>query len=143
MIVLYHTCVFYNSMSFSLLFLMILLPPISTRTDKLFPYTTLFRSQLLVWNSYGTGHANADTIRRVIANETIKSTDPVAILGGEDRYAEAGGKIDRDLFSDSADTWVNPQIAQRLAADLLEAEDKRVGQEHWLARLRTKHGREA
>src|SRR3546814_4400375 len=29
---------------FSIFFLMILRPPISTRTDTLFPYTTLFRS---------------------------------------------------------------------------------------------------
>jgi ParB family chromosome partitioning protein len=70
--------------------------------------------QLLVWNSYGTSYSNADTIRRVIANETMNSTDPVAILVGEDRYADAGGKVDRDLFSDSGDKWVNPEIAQRL-----------------------------
>src|SRR3546814_8086231 len=31
--------------SFSLFFLMIRLPPRSTRTDTLFPYTTLFRSR--------------------------------------------------------------------------------------------------
>src|SRR3546814_5733824 len=31
-------------MSYFLFFLMIRLPPISTRTDTLFPYTTLFRS---------------------------------------------------------------------------------------------------
>src|SRR3546814_3468917 len=100
----------------------------------------LFRSnqekQLLVWNSYGTSYANADTIRRVIANETMKSTDPVAILVGEDRYAEAGGKIDRDLFSDSGDKWVNPEIAQRLAADIMEAEAKRIGEELGLAWIR-------
>src|SRR3546814_15807607 len=80
-------------------------------------------------NSYGTGYANADTIRRVIANETMKSTDPVAILVGEDRYAEAGGKIDRDLFSDSGDKWMNPEIAQRLADDIMEAAAKRIGDE--------------
>src|SRR3546814_430728 len=96
---------------------------------KAYASTENQEKQLLVWNSYGTGYANADTIRRVIANETMKSTDPVAILVGEDRYAEAGGKIDRDLFSDSGDKWVNPEIAQRLAADIMEAEAKRVGEE--------------
>src|SRR3546814_7044529 len=35
-----HSC----SISVSFFFLMILLPPRSTRTDTLFPYTTLFRS---------------------------------------------------------------------------------------------------
>jgi ParB family chromosome partitioning protein len=103
---------------------------------KAYASTENQEKQLLVWNNYGTSYANADTIRRVIANETMKSTDPVAILVGEDRYAEAGGKIDRDLFSDSGDKWVNPEIAQRLAADLMEAEAKRVGEELGLAWIR-------
>ena len=103
---------------------------------KAYASTENQEKQLLVWNSYGTSYANADTIRRVIANETMKSTDPVAILVGEDRYAEAGGKVDRDLFSDSGDKWVNPEIAQRLAADIMEAEAKRIGEELGLAWIR-------
>ncbi|WP_336975281.1 ParB/RepB/Spo0J family partition protein [Sphingobium aromaticiconvertens] len=103
---------------------------------KAYASTENQEKQLLVWNSYGTSYSNADTIRRVIANETMKSTDPVAILIGEDRYAEAGGKVDRDLFSDSGDKWVNPEIAQRLAADIMEAEAKRVGEELGLAWIR-------
>src|SRR3546814_5931187 len=39
-------------MTFSIFFLMIRRPPRSTRTDTLFPYTTLFRS--IVTNVYGT-----------------------------------------------------------------------------------------
>lgn len=103
---------------------------------KAYASTENQEKQLLVWTSYGTTYSNADTIRRVIANETMKSTDPVAILIGEDRYAEAGGKVDRDLFSDSGDKWVNPEIAQRLAGDLMEAEAKRVGEELGLAWIR-------
>jgi len=103
---------------------------------KAYASTENQEKQLLVWNSYGTSYANADTIRRVIANETMKSTDPVAILVGEDRYAEAGGKIDRDLFSDSGDKWVNPEIAQRLAADIMEEEARRIGEELGLAWIR-------
>ncbi|MDE8654639.1 ParB/RepB/Spo0J family partition protein [Novosphingobium album (ex Liu et al. 2023)] len=103
---------------------------------KAYASTENQEKQLLVWNTYGTGYANADTIRRVIANETMKSNDPVAILVGEDRYVEAGGKIDRDLFSDSGDKWVNPEIAQRLAADIMEAEAKRIGEERGLAWIR-------
>lgn len=103
---------------------------------KAYASTENQEKQLLVWNSYGTNYANADTIRRVIANETMKSTDPVAILVGEDRYADAGGKVDRDLFSDSGDKWVNPEIAQRLAADIMEAEAKRIGEELGLGWIR-------
>ena len=103
---------------------------------KAYASTENHEKQLLVWNNYGASYSNADTIRRVIANETMKSNDPVAILVGEDRYAEAGGKVDRDLFSDSGDKWVNPEIAQRLAADIMEAEAKRVGEELGLAWIR-------
>lgn len=103
---------------------------------KAYASTENQEKQLLVWNNYGTSYSNADTIRRVIANETMKSNDPVAILVGEDRYAEAGGKVDRDLFSDSGDKWVNPEIAQRLAADIMEAEAKRIGEELGLAWIR-------
>ncbi len=103
---------------------------------KAYASTENQKKQLLVWNSYGASYANADTIRRVIANETMNSTDPVAILVGEDRYVGAGGAIDRDLFSDSGDKWVNPEIVQRLAADIMEAEAKRVGEELGLAWIR-------
>ncbi len=92
--------------------------------------------QLLVWDSYGAEYANADTIRRVIANESMKSTDPVAVLIGEERYLAAGGKIDPDLFSENGDKWVNPEIAQRLAADVMETEAKRIGEELGLGWIR-------
>lgn len=92
--------------------------------------------QLLVWNNYKNGYANADTIRRVIANETLKPNDPIAILVGEARYIEAGGKIDGDLFTDGNDRWVNPEIAHRLAGEIMEAEATRVGEETGLAWIR-------
>ncbi len=92
--------------------------------------------QLHVWEAYGGNYSNADTIRRVIASETMKSTDAVAILVGEDRYVAAGGKIDPDLFSEDGDKWVDPEIAQRLAAEIMETEAKRVGEELGLGWIR-------
>lgn len=92
--------------------------------------------QLHVWEAYGGTYTNADTIRRVIANETMKSADPVAILVGEDRYVAAGGKIDPDLFSEDGDKWIDPEIAQGLAAEIMEAEAKRVGEELGLGWIR-------
>jgi len=47
-----------------------------------------------------------------------------------------GGKFDRDLLSYSGYKWVNPEIGQRLAADIMEAEAKRVGEELGLAWIR-------
>lgn len=104
---------------------------------KAYASTESHEKQLLVWGSYG-GHTyvNADTIRRTIANETMKANDPVAILIGEDRYVAAGGRVDRDLFSDSGDRWVDPEIAQRIAGDVMEAEAKRIGEELGLAWIR-------
>ncbi|GAN14630.1 ParB/RepB/Spo0J family partition protein (plasmid) [Sphingomonas paucimobilis] len=92
--------------------------------------------QLLVWSSYQHGHVTADTIRRVIANETLKASDPIAMLVGEARYRHAGGKIDGDLFTDGNDRWINPEIAHRLAGEIMEAEAKRIGEETGLAWIR-------
>src|SRR3546814_17243210 len=48
---------------FFFFFLMIRRPPTSTRTDTLFPYTTLFRSTNMVMNT-AQGHFNADAMAR-------------------------------------------------------------------------------
>ncbi|EZP66270.1 Chromosome partitioning protein ParB [Sphingomonas paucimobilis] len=89
--------------------------------------------QLLVWNTYKRTEVTADTIRRVIENETLKASDPIAILVGEPRYRAAGGTIDGDLFTDGNDRWVNPEIAHRLAGEIMEAEARRIGEETGLA----------
>lgn len=93
--------------------------------------------QLLVWNSYGaSAYYSVDTIRRQILSETIRSTEPIALLIGADAYIAAGGKIDADLFSDEGDKWINPEIAQDLASKMLEAEARRLGEEAGLAWVR-------
>ena len=103
---------------------------------KAYASTENQEKQLLVWNNYKNSYVNADTIRRVIANETLKANDPIAILVGEPRYIEAGGKVDGDLFTDGNDRWVNPEIAHRLAGEIMEVEAKRVGEETGLAWIR-------
>src|SRR3546814_19078459 len=45
---IFDSCMFLYIIFILILFLMIRRPPRSTRTDTLFPYTTLFRSSLLV-----------------------------------------------------------------------------------------------
>ena len=104
---------------------------------KAYASTESHERQLMVWNTYGnSSYHGPDTIRRVIANEAMKSNDPVARLVGAEAYVAAGGVVDRDLFSDSGDRWTNPEIAQTLAAALMEAEAKRVGDELGLAWIR-------
>ncbi len=104
---------------------------------KAYASTESHDKQLLVWGQYGnSSYASADSIRRVIANEAMSSTDPVALLVGADAYVAAGGTIDRDLFSDNADRWLAPEIAQNLAAAIMEAEATRIGDEQGLAWIR-------
>src|SRR3546814_10631762 len=51
---------------FVFFFLMIRRPPRSTRTDTLFPYTTLFRSNAVV-STHSQGHGTQTTMAQVIA----------------------------------------------------------------------------
>src|SRR3546814_19612723 len=82
---------------FSFFFLMIRRPPRSTRTDTLFPYTTLFRSKLLSLMIFDIdffknvndthGHQVGDDVLREIAHRVthnVRSFDTVARLGGEE-----------------------------------------------------------
>ncbi len=104
---------------------------------KAYASTASHERQLLVWKSYGnSSYYNADAIRRVIANETLRANDPVALLVGVDAYEAAGGAVDRDLFSNDGDRWTNPEIAQNLAAAMMEAEAKKLGEERGLAWIR-------
>jgi ParB family chromosome partitioning protein len=103
---------------------------------KAYASTENREKQLLVWNTYKHSEVTADTIRRVIENETLKASDPIAMLVGEPRYRAAGGKIDGDLFTDGNDRWVNPEIAHRLAGEIMEAEARRIGEETGLAWIR-------
>ena len=81
-------------------------------------------------------YVTADNIRRAIANDTMKATDPIALLIGADAYGAAGGRISRDLFSEDGDRWLDPEVAQGLASVLMETEAKRIGDEMGLAWIR-------
>ncbi|WP_298277337.1 MULTISPECIES: ParB/RepB/Spo0J family partition protein [Alphaproteobacteria] len=83
-----------------------------------------------------SSYITADQIRRAISNDTMKATDPVAILVGADAYVAAGGRVERELFSEDGDRWSDPEIAQSLASTLMEAEAKRLGEEQGLAWIR-------
>ena len=77
---------------------------------------------------------SADQIRRMIADGSMRGNDPIALLVGEDAYVAAGGKIERDLFSEAADDrWIDVEVAQKLAATTMEAEAERLAAEAGLA----------
>ena len=77
---------------------------------------------------------SADAIRRMVASGSMRGNDPIALLIGEDAYVAAGGKIERDLFSEAEDDrWIDIEIAHRLAAEKMEAEAQRIAAETGLA----------
>lgn len=77
---------------------------------------------------------SADAIRRMVATGSMRGNDPIALLIGEDAYVAAGGKVERDLFSDAGeDRWIEIEIAHRLASEKMEAEAQRLTAETGLA----------
>lgn len=77
---------------------------------------------------------SADAIRRMVASGSMRGNDPIALLIGEHAYVAAGGKIERDLFSEAADDrWIDIEVAHRLAAEKMEAEAQRITAETGLA----------
>src|SRR3546814_10354445 len=73
---------------------MIRLPPRSTRTDTLFPYTTLFRSPVSMRLSSGTSRRAEDAAEPEVRNPTsmvlVRSTSGVITspIGGGNRSEE-------------------------------------------------------
>ena len=104
---------------------------------KAYASTGSHEAQLRVWTTYGSmTHYNADAIRRVIATDMMRANDPVALLVGIEAYEAAGGVVDRDLFSNAGERWLQPDLARTLAAAIMEAEAARIGEERGLAWIR-------
>ena len=90
-----------------------------------------------IFEQYGNySYTTPDQIRRAIAGDALKASDPIAKLVGEDAYVAAGGTIERELFSEDGDRWADPEIAQELAGARMEAEARRLGEENGLAWVR-------
>src|SRR3546814_17450975 len=63
-------------------FLMIRRPPRSTRTDTLFPYTTLFRSVTIGRDVIGNGGSAADAAVAMYFAMTVTLPSRVGVAGG-------------------------------------------------------------
>ena len=97
-------------------------------TDQHEVQLRVFEQMRHAWNP------SADAVRRMIADGSLRGNDPIALLVGEDTYVAAGGKIERDLFSEAADDrWIDVEIAHQLAGAKMEAEAERVAAETGLA----------
>jgi ParB family chromosome partitioning protein len=86
----------------------------------------------------GTYYAdNINEIRRYLASGAYKGSDPKALLVGRAAYEAAGGRIDKDLFTDAAsETWIDGDILERLADDVLAAAAERIRQQDGYAEVR-------
>jgi ParB family transcriptional regulator, chromosome partitioning protein len=63
-----------------------------------------------------------DSIRRMMTQATASASDRRALLVGEDSYVAAGGRIERDLFSEEqGERWLDVPLLERLAAEKMEA----------------------
>ena len=104
---------------------------------KAYASTDNLEKQLRVFETYGAqGYYNADAIKRAIQHETMRAGDPIALLVGEVAYVSAGGHVTRDLFDADGDRWTNPEIAERIASELMTAEATRLGAETGMAWIR-------
>src|SRR3546814_20621387 len=112
---------------------MILRPPISTRTDTLFPYTTLFRSDLQLWSATGAVYYDLPTAGRVSpyigggGGAVRESIDRVSASSGGTTVSDEGD-TDTNL---TAFGEVGLNIALEPAFDLVpsRSEERRVGKE--------------
>ncbi|MEM7687451.1 MAG: ParB/RepB/Spo0J family partition protein [Pseudomonadota bacterium] len=105
---------------------------------KAYASTDRHEVQLRVFEQarYNT-YLKADAIRRMIAEGSLRGTDPIALLVGEEAYVAEGGRVERDLFSEaSEDRWLDIPIAHELAAVLMESEATRLVAETGLAWVR-------
>ena len=91
---------------------------------KAYATTPNHERQMLVWNELSNSWQGnqADSIRRMITHSAVRSSSPMAKLASEADYLAAGGRIERDLFTeDGGETWIDAEIAQRIAGEKLQA----------------------
>lgn len=82
------------------------------------------------------GEGSPSQVLRLINQDSMSSNDPVALFVGQEAYSEAGGRIELQLFNDDGDTWIDPEIVQKLAMDKIEVEAKTQQSAHGLAWVR-------
>ena len=85
----------------------------------------------------GYGYAHPDSIRRMMTQATVSASDRRALFIGEDAYVAAGGRIERDLFSEEGGgRWLDVALVERLAAEKMQAVAGQIASEQGLAFVR-------
>lgn len=97
---------------------------ISLDVAKAYAATPDRERQAFVFEQVGRSYAanHPDSIRRMMTQATVSGTDRRARFVGEEAYVAAGGRIERDLFSDDASTrWLDIALLERLACEKMDA----------------------
>ena len=72
------------------------------------------------------------TIRRLLTDALLPTTDRRVALVGLDAYEAAGGRVQRDLFSEDGGGWIaDPALLEELVGRRMEAEAEAVRAEGW------------
>ncbi len=88
-----------------------------------------------VSRSYMASHP--DSIRRMMSQATVPASDRRARLVGEDAYVAAGGRVERDLFSDDGDSrWLDIALLERLATEKMASLAAEAEAAHGIAFVR-------
>jgi ParB family chromosome partitioning protein len=112
---------------------------ISLDVAKAYAATPDRERQAWVFEQVGRGYSGThpDSIRRMMTQATASATDRRARFVGEEAYVAAGGRIERDLFSeDQATRWLDVPLLERLAVEKLDAAAADAASEHGLAWVR-------
>src|SRR3546814_12255578 len=122
---------------------MIRRPPRSTRTDTLFPYTTLFRSAHAggAGGEHGAERGRIRAEQRRAMEESGESAEPVGASIGEARPeldAAETGNVEAILEVEPSNIFVE-LLLELVEDDHVEAEIFRVGQEFRVLRLEVRH----
>jgi ParB family transcriptional regulator, chromosome partitioning protein len=97
---------------------------ISLDVAKAYAATPDRERQTYVFEQMGRGYGanHPDSIRRMMTQATVSGGDRRARFVGEDAYVAAGGRVERDLFSDDCATrWLDIALLERLAMEKMES----------------------
>ena len=73
-----------------------------------------------------------DAIRRLLTGGLVPATDRRVAFAGLDAYQAAGGRVQRDLFSEDGGGWIaDAALLERLVAERMEREAGQVRAEGW------------
>ena len=90
--------------------------------------------QEAVWEALSRSYTrDAYAIRRLLNEDSVRGNDKLAVYVGIDAYVAAGGRLERDLFTEDYGGHLRDvALLSRLAEEKLAAEVERVREEGWL-----------